>query len=367
MKVLNNYNECLTNLACSIRKYFGLPYTHKTLGLIDDYLERYRPNNVVIILFDGMGSKILERNLPKDAFFRKNLKKSITTVFPATTTAATTSIRTGLNPVEHGWLGWTTYIEPIDKVITLFLNSEKGCDGEVCEDFLRVKNKLVSKTITEEINERGKARSLEIMPFGDDSYDDLDDMLEKIKTEAKKPGKKYIYVYDTEPDSTMHETGPDSDDAKRLMTVRSEKIEKLSSELSDTLLIVLSDHGHIEVENIFLENYPEILDLLDRKTSIDQRAVAFKVKDVKKDEFREKFKENFGEFYDLHDSDDVVESGLFGDGAENELFRPALGDFIAIAKEKECLVAPGDEVLVSHHAGYTDDEILVPIIVKYCS
>jgi len=28
MKVKNNYNECLTNLACSIRKYFGLDYKH---------------------------------------------------------------------------------------------------------------------------------------------------------------------------------------------------------------------------------------------------------------------------------------------------------------------------------------------------
>ena len=52
--------------------------------------------------------------------------KEITTVFPATTTAATTSIATGLNPVEHGWLGWNMYIEPIDETITLFRNCEKG-------------------------------------------------------------------------------------------------------------------------------------------------------------------------------------------------------------------------------------------------
>ena len=31
MIVKNNYNECLTNLACSIRKYFDLDYKHKTL------------------------------------------------------------------------------------------------------------------------------------------------------------------------------------------------------------------------------------------------------------------------------------------------------------------------------------------------
>ena len=31
MKVKNNYDECLTNLPCSIRKYFDLDYKHKPL------------------------------------------------------------------------------------------------------------------------------------------------------------------------------------------------------------------------------------------------------------------------------------------------------------------------------------------------
>ena len=39
MKVKNNYDECLTNLACSIRKYFGLEYKHNTLSYIDKLLE----------------------------------------------------------------------------------------------------------------------------------------------------------------------------------------------------------------------------------------------------------------------------------------------------------------------------------------
>lgn len=365
MEVRNNYNECLTNLACSIRRYFGLPFSHKTLEFIDDFLEKYTPNNVVVILLDGMGTNIMERALPEESFFRKNLIKSIATVFPATTTAATTSIRTGLNPVEHGWLGWTTYIEPIDKVITLFMNSEKGHDGEICEEFLNVKNKLASETIVSEINKQGEFEGLELMPFGENAYSDLDDMLNKIKTETQKPGKKYIYAYDLEPDSTMHETGPDSEKSKKLIIERNDKIEQLAAELKNTLLVVLADHGHIKVKNIFLNNYPDILDLLDQKTSIDQRAVSFKVKPGKKEKFRDKFEKYFGNYYDLYDSENAVKSKLFGDGMENELFRPALGDFIAIAKGAECLVAPDDEVLISHHAGYTDDEIYVPVIVKF--
>ena len=49
MKVKNNYKECLTNLACSIRKYFGLATKNNTLDYIDKLLQEYNPKNVNII------------------------------------------------------------------------------------------------------------------------------------------------------------------------------------------------------------------------------------------------------------------------------------------------------------------------------
>lgn len=125
MVVKNNYNECLTNLACSIRKYFNLEYKHNTLEYIDKILEEKKPKNVVTILCDGMGSNIMDRVLNKDDFLIKHRLKPITTVFPATTVAATTSMMTGLNPVETAMLGWDMYYKDIDKTITTFFHSEK--------------------------------------------------------------------------------------------------------------------------------------------------------------------------------------------------------------------------------------------------
>lgn len=46
MNVRNNYNECLTNVACSIRKYFNLDYKYNTLKEIDDILEKNKPQNI---------------------------------------------------------------------------------------------------------------------------------------------------------------------------------------------------------------------------------------------------------------------------------------------------------------------------------
>lgn len=364
MNIKNNYNECITNVACSIRKYFELEYHHQTNSYIDKILEKYNPTNVVLILFDGMGSRILDKTLSKEDFFIKNKVKEITTVFPATTTAATTSIRTGLNPVEHNWLGWNTYIKPINKTITLFRNHEKGKD-EICEEFLNVKDKLVTTTIADEINNNGKYKAMELFPFGDNPYQNLDDMLNIIKEETKKTGHKYIYAYDPEPDHTMHDFGPFSNETKTLIEERNKKVEELSNSLEDTLLIVIADHGHIKVDNIYLENYPEIINTLERTPSLEQRAISFKIKEAKKEEFEQLFNKNLGEWFNLYPKEEVITSQLFGDGIPNELFESAIGDYIAIAENSnKCLVGEGDESLYSQHAGYTDDEVYIPLIIS---
>jgi hypothetical protein len=49
-----DYNDCIVNLACSIRKYFRLKCMNSTLKDIDNLLEVRQPKNVVVILYDGM-------------------------------------------------------------------------------------------------------------------------------------------------------------------------------------------------------------------------------------------------------------------------------------------------------------------------
>lgn len=363
MLVKSNYNECLTNLACSIQKYFDLNAKHNSIEYIDKILNEKQPKNVVLMLFDGMGSRILERTLNKDSFFIKNKIKEITTVFPATTTAATTSIRTGLNPIEHCWLGWNMYIAPINETITLFLNSEKGKE-EISNNFLKVKDKLVQKTIANEIKQNTEYNAIELFPFGENKYNDLDEMLEIIKEECNKEGKRYIYAYDTEPDYTMHDFGPDDDEVKKLIKIRNDKVKQLCEELNDSIIIIIADHGHKEVEHIYLKNYPKIIEMLERTTSLEQRAVSFKIKKEYKEQFVKEFNRNFDKDFKLYCSQEIIKSHLFGYGDENELFRDAIGDFIAIAENSnKCIITDGDEVLKSQHAGYSNDEIYVPLIV----
>lgn len=363
MVVKNNYNECLTNLACSIRKYFELDYKHNTLKYVDDLLEEKKPKNVVCILLDGMGSNVIDNILDKDDFFIKNRKGVLTSVFPATTTAATTSIRTGLNPCEHGWLGWNTYIKPIDKIITLFSNCEYDKDY-VSEEFLNVKNLLVTKTIVDEINEHNKFSGIELFPFGENCYVGFDDMMNRINDECLKDGKKYIYAYDDYPDHAMHEFGCYSDEAIRDIKMKNSKVEELCSKLEDTIVFVIADHGHADCEYVHLDDCPELVDMLEREIAIEQRTVSFKVKDGFHENFKKLFNERFGKYFNLYTREEIIDSKIFGDGEENILFRDALGDFIAIGEnDNKCLTYSNWTHFKSNHAGYLDDEIMIPLII----
>ena len=354
MKVRNNYKECLTNLACSIRKYFNLDYKHNTLDYIDKLLDEYRPKNVVTILCDGMGSNIMDQLLDRNSFLIKNRLKSITTVFPATTVAATTSMITGLNPVETGMLGWNIYYKSIDKTITVFMHSEKGdFECKALPEALEYNNKnMIMKSIDEEINEKGLYKGYKLFPFGDNCY--------KL---CKGKGKKYIYAYVEEPDRTMHEIGCDKPEIKDIIIELNDRIKNLSKKLRDTIIFVVADHGHHNIENLFIKDYPDLEECLLRNTSLEPRAVNFFIKKDKKERFEILFKKYFGNDFCLYSKEDVIESKLFGDGKENKIFRDSLGDYLAIAKTNKALLYYGDEVLKSQHAGYTDDEIFVPLIV----
>ena len=84
---------------------------------------------------------------------------------------------------------------------------------------------------------------------------------------------------------------------------------------------------------------------------------------LKKEEFENLFNTYFDNDFDLYPMEEVIESKLFGDGKENEIFRDALGDYLAIGKSNKTLLYKGSEELYSQHAGYTDDEIYVPLIL----
>lgn len=362
--IFPNYDNCLTNVTNSILKYFDIETYHQTLPVLDNILNKKEYQNIVLILYDGMGANLLDRNIEKNSFLKNNKLKNIHAVFPPTTTASTTSVLSGLNPCEHGWLGWDLYFKELNQTITMFLNTKKDTEEIVSTENI-AKKYFPYKSIIELINKTAKAYQL--MPFKENAYKDLEDMNNKIIELCKDSNKKFIYAYSDEPDHTMHEEKTDSEKTKRLFELIDNSTEKLCKSLKNTLVIVVADHGHINCDDIMLSSYPDLYNLLKHETSIETRASAFFVKEGKQKEFETLFNKYFSKDFILYSKEEVLKKKIFGTGKEHKRFKESLGDYLAIAiSNKYFRDTENSTKLASMHAGLTEDEVVVPLIVYEC-
>lgn len=363
--VYQDYDNCLTNLSNSILKHFGIEPFHTTLKVIDDILESKDYENIILILNDGLSTNILKEHLSEDTFLRRHIKSDITSTFPATTTACTTSVITGLNPAEHCWIGWDVYVKDIDKTVTLYTNTIKDTEVEAADYNVGFKF-FPYKTIFDHINEKTEHKAYFVSPYGDVKYDfeEPDKMYSEIKRLCQEKGKKFIYGYCNNPDNLMHDFGTDHPDVKKRIEKIDSDIKKLSQELKNSLIISTADHGHIDVKYKNLDDYPSIKKTLVRTTSIEARAANFFVKDNLRDEFVKEFREHLGEHFTLFTKQEVVDRQLFGPGEENPRFRSCLGDYLALATSDYAIIYDSTSwIMKSTHGGVTKDETIVPLII----
>ena len=306
-----DYKNSILNLINSVLKHYGLKYNHSTLPYIDELLgKNYK--NIAIMVFDAMGIEILEKNLPVDSFLRNHLVNEITSVFPPTTVAATTTIESGLSPMEHGWLGWSLHFDEINENINIFLNNNEN--GEVVTNYHVANSYIPYKNVIDKISETGRAKGNSKSPFGTYHVDSLDELCQDVKTLCSNGDNNYMYVYWPEPDSTMHVTGCYSKKSKTILEEINSKVEELSKELKDTLLIITADHGHIDGRSKLILDYPDLLSTLKYLPSIEPRALAFFIKDGMEEKFVYEFNKEFKDDFLLLSKLEIIEQEIFGNG-----------------------------------------------------
>lgn len=139
----------------------------------------------------------------------------------------------------------------------------------------------------------------------------------------------------------------------------------MCEELEDTLLIITADHGHIDGRNIAITDYPDILDCLIRLPSIEPRALNLFVKEEKKQEFEKRFHKEFGNDFVLLNKQEVYESKLFGYGKPHKNVDAMIGDYLAVAVSDLTIFNTKEEAenFKGVHAGYTKEELMIPLIV----
>lgn len=357
------YTNCIANLANSILEEFGIKEEgRQNLKALDPYLAKGY-ENIVVILLDGMGKCIVEKNLDRDGFFNTHLRCTYSSVFPPTTVAATTSIASGLNPCEHGWLGWDCYYPEIDKNVSVFLNTETGTNNQAA-DYNVAWTYYGYESVTSKIRANG-GNAYEVAPFVDPFPDNFGTICEQIKNLCKKPGKKYIYSYWNEPDHIMHEKGCYGIEAKQTLRTLEKQVQQLCEELENSLVIVTADHGHVDSKGVSITDYPRITECFVRMPSIEPRALNLFIKEEKKEQFEHEFKKEFGDKFLLWTKKQILQNKIFGTGTVHPDFDKMLGDYLAIAIDDLSIYSTREEAdyFIGVHAGLTEDEMTIPLIV----
>lgn len=360
--IFPDYNNSILNFSCSILNHFGAKVHHNTLPQVDKILEK-NYKNVVVILLDGLGINILEKHLKPNDFLRKHFLCEYSSVFPPTTTASTTTMMSGLSPIEHGWLGWDVYFEQEDKIVTCFKNTLAGTTTPAAEYNIAYKY-LPYKNLEQIINQTQNADAKILFPWIIEKPFDLDCWINEIQNHCNKNQRTFTYAYWEQPDGFLHAEGSDSQNVHNIIEELNKKIESLCADLTDTVVFITADHGHIDIQmDYFEENYPDFAKMLVRPVSIEQRGISFYVKDEFIPVFKERFLKLFGSDYLIFSKEEVFQNKLFGSGVPNKNLT-GIGDFIAPAIGTRTMFWNKKfPQFKSHHAGLTSQEMKIPLIV----
>lgn len=356
-----NYKHSILNVSTTILSHYGVKTPYHSLKELEPVLKNKK--HVMLILLDGMGINIL-KNLNKNGLFRSHVKTSLTSVYPPTTVAATTSVLSGLPPYSHGHIGWVQYNRFEDANTVVFLNKDAEDENHILkEDFKSVH--LGYETILEKIKKANKNLKVhQLMPnFAKDGYDTFDQQIDKL-IEISKGMASFSYTYWSEPDYSIHENGTNTPIIKNLLSTLEHSVERLYSQITeDTAIIIIADHGLIDVKPAKLYDKKDLLDLLYRKPSIEPRSTAFFVKEENHKAFKKLFKKYFSNKFILLSKEKFFKTNLLGNGVKHPLLDDFIGDFMAISTKEYMFKSKPEKSFLAHHAGLNKLEMMVPLII----
>ncbi len=359
-----DFSRNIINISATLAEFLGCPNDKPVLPELKKELQKgYK--NIVFLILDGFGMFPIRQNLAEDRFLRRNIRQVLTSVFPSTTTNATTTFLTNKYPMEHGWFGWSLYFEALGCAVDLFADlnsvSREPIERGYAEKALPIEPYYMRAKSDYETN-------VVVPPYWRNDtknryvWETLEEFYRAIGEVCRKPGKQFLYGYCPEPDSTMHRYGVSSAEARRTIEGLNDHLEALCADLPDTLFLITADHGQVDIGGcIEIYRDGDLVSMLAWPPYLEARATAFKVKPAFREKFAEVFREKYGEDFQLVASAELIAENYFGtaDHGHAEL----LGDYIAVAKSDKIMkLHAAAHDFKGHHASLTE-EMEVPLIV----
>lgn len=372
-----DYDNSILNVISSVRRYYRTSTAYPTLPLLDDVIGAFY-KNVVLILLDGMGMNMAE-SLPRSAFLRRKISRTLTSVFPSADMAAYTSCLTGLSPNEHGWLGRKLFFKEFCRTIDIVTNTDAYTKGAVTRMsaarfvmpheyiFGDIANSIIASvqpfTIAREgqvLSEKGNYHKTAV------TQKKLFDLILRI---CATDQHTFTFVRWNEPAELAELYGCDSDEVKAMLGDISANLEAVCGSMTDTLFIVTSSHGMTDIsDELRIDRMRDITDCLTMPPFVEGRAVSFFVKSECRQAFERLFIDKFSSEFILLTRAELFRRNILGRGITHPKTSDFVGDYMACAiSDKSMRFLALNEKPVKPPAamsgGLTDAEMLVPLAV----
>ncbi|MEJ2888760.1 alkaline phosphatase family protein [Actinomycetospora aeridis] len=363
------------------------------VGGFDDTLGVGEARGVALLLVDGLGAELLDAHADRAPALAELAARgrTLTAGFPATTAVSIASLGTGLPSGEHGIVGYSMGVPPLDDPdapADLVLNTLRWC-AHGATDPVDLRRELppeqvqAAPTVLERVARAGVAVTT-VAPeiqrrsgltraalrggrfHGVSALGDLGaEVLDALTTDSAEE-RTFCYAYHGDLDMIGHQHGPGSRPWRLQLAVVDRLVAAIAEDLpSDTVLAVVADHGMIGTDagwRIDIDTTPALLGGV-RRLAGEARVRHVFVADGALDDVAAAWREELGDAAWVRTRDEAIAQGWFGSGV-TDAARGRIGDVVAAATGSWTLVRsriePMETGLVGHHGSLTDAEQHVP-------
>lgn len=387
----------LCNIPGTVSKLLGGPEL-STPAFHPEILEKFdgRYRNVIVLLVDALGYDHLQRLMAdgKADFWRDNLSRAsvfpLTSICPSTTATALTTLWTGAEPAEHGYIGYEMWLKRYSMVINTILHMPAayfGDTGSLTKSGFVAESFLGLRPLGAQFAERG-IESHAFLPYSIGGsglsrmhlektnvhgYVAESDMWANLRDVLNTParGARFLYVYWSILDTLIHRYGPNdervdnqfSDLSRSLAVNLLGGLDKTVRE--KTLLLLTADHGAIATpiyDQFNLSKHPDFLRMLRLLPTCETRLPFLFIKPGLEAAVRAYFGHAWPGQFTLLRMEEALSMRLFGAGAEHPELRDRIGDLVAVPAGDAYLWWPEKpNVMQGRHGGLHRLEMLTPL------
>lgn len=309
-KMFPDYKNNLVNFYSSLSKHFGVKCEYSSIKTIDKLIKKTASTNIVILMYNGLSSTILEKY---NCDFL--LGKKITDI-----TVNYSGINKSSTFISNGTLLNSSYNSML-KLIDIINCSDK------------------------------EYKAYGIFPYNNGLYENEDEAYTRIKNLCEDNHKKLILVYFDNIGKLIRNNGVDSKKVKKAISVSIKNIEKLKSSITDSSIFVTADYGYIDSKSIRLNDFPNIMRYIDSYSFITDRLISVNLKTKNIAYFKRIARSLFG--------DDIIILSNY------EINSKRLVDDSKLAGDIFLICVGNRSFGLNNYGGFSKDEVLVPIIYFY--